>query len=235
MKLRRMNYYVPSDSSSMVFNIDLNIENHTEFIIEMVKVTCLLSDQGVEVSSSFESKTELFIESNNTELVNIETLFVKSVKRDKDELKTMLHVSAYRREYCDLGVFGILDEIDCVEAISAEVKLGCGVSLLKLKYCQYESHEENDSVQIDVDAIFHNTTGIEIEDLVFGMHIVGDKSEIIASSSSSKAIGPNGKKNISIRCLSLKSGRIKRSKLQFYLSIYLPIITKTISGIAIKE
>ncbi len=235
MKLEKITYYDPPDSNSLVFNIDLNIENNTEFIVEMIKVACHLLDQDIKASKSFESKVELFVESNKAELVNIETLLIKSEKNNKDKLKVMLNICTYRREYYDLGAIGVLDKMGCVKVINTEIKQSSGVRLLKLKYCQYEAHEENDSVQIDVDAIFYNTTNIKIEDLVFGMHIIGDKNEIVASSSSSEVVDSNSKKNISIRCLSLKSGKIKRSKLWLYLSIYLPIITKTISGVAIKE
>jgi len=235
MKLEKITYYVSSSNSNMVFNIDIDVENNTQFTIEMVKVSCCFADQDIQADNSFEAKTELFIEPNDSGLVNIEALLITAIESDKDKLKTTLNILAYRREYYDLGVSSALNAVNCLKDINTETEVGNGIHLLDLKYYQDDYYEENDSVQIGVDGVFYNATDVIIEDLVFGMHVIAENGEIITSSHVSEIIYSNIRKTVSIRCLGLKNGRIKGSKLQLYLSIYLPIIKKIITGIAIKE
>jgi len=235
MKLEKITYCVPSLNGSMVFNIDLDVENNTQFTIEMVKVSCCLADQDIQAGNSFEAKTELFIEPNDSGLVNIEALLNTAIESDKDKLKTTLNISAYRREYYDLGVSSALDTVNCLKHINSETEVGNGMYLLELKYYQDDSYEENDSVQIGVDGVFYNATDVIIEDFVFGIHVIAENGEIITSSHVSEIIYSNSRKAVSIRCSGLENGKIKGSKLQLYLSIYLPIIKKIITGLAIKE
>lgn len=235
MKLEKMTYYVSSTSSSMVFNIDINVENNTQFTIEMVKISCYLTDQDIQAGNSFEAKTELFIEPNDSGLVNIEVLLITPIENDKDKLKTTLNILAYRREYYDLGVSSALDIVNCLGHINLETEVGNGIHLLELKYYQDDSYEENDSVQIGVDGFFYNATDVIIEDFVFGMHVIAENGEIITSSHVSEIFYSNSSKTVSIRCSGLQNGKIKGSKLHLYLSIYLPIIKKIITGLAVKE
>jgi len=115
------------------------------------------------------------------------------------------------------------------------IEIGGGVNLLGLEYSQDDSHEESDNVQISVDGLFSNTTDIKIEELVFGMIVIGEMNEIITRSSSSTHIDLNSIKSISVRSTGIKSDRIKYIRLQHYLTIYIPVVNRIMNKLAVKE
>ena len=235
MELEKLTYYFSSINNSIGFNIVLNIKNNSKFTIEMIKVICCIENHSNQPERCVVIKSELFIESNDSKLIDIETPLIVAEEVEKRSLKIELNITCYRRAYYDLGVSDLLKFRDCFKRLDVEREIGGGVNLLGLEYSQDDSHEESDNVQINVDGLFSNTTDVKIEELVFGMIVIGEMNEIITRSSSSTHIDPNSIKSISVRSTGIKSDRIKYIRLQHYLTVYIPIVNRIMNKLAVKE
>jgi len=226
MKITSATYEGPDSDNNLDFRMEASIENTTESVVELIKTNVLfINSDGVCVCGTQEDEHEVFIDSNETENIDVNCGWsnqASGFNEKLDKIKVILDSQLYRREFHNLGNVEIPKTHENAAFFSKGVDIAGLVQILGATCTRTKPNEENE-VEISFKIGIRNVSDQYFDRVKVNFTLNDEAGAEIDRTDEYNPLPPQTGRVFEPTIYSLKPGRLRNSIGKLTVHIFQPV------------
>jgi len=236
MKISKFTYNGPDSDGDISFDMEAEIENETEYVIELVKTSCLMTNSdGVCVGGSYDNESDAFIEPRDSGSINVYPGWVKTAPFDGqlDAMKAVVDATFFRRDFQKMGEVEVPESHEKCGFMEKVLNVGGSIDIMGATCIRHEADDDGD-VSVELQVGVRNVSDAYIERVTAKAFLLDQEDSQIEDSEDYSPLPPHSG-HIFTPSVYTKKGRLRNATIRLSVSIYLPVGHETEEAVAVKE
>ncbi len=236
MKISKFTYNGPDSDGDISFDMEAEIENETEYVIELVKTSCLMTNSdGVCVGGSYENESDAYIEPRDTGSIDLGIGYMKAAPfgGQLDATKAVVDAVFFRRDFHKMGEVEIPESHEKCTFLEKVVNVGGSIDIMGATCIRHEADDDGD-VTVELQVGVRNLSDAYIDRVTTKIILLDQEDSQIEDSEDYSSMPPHSGR-IFTPSVYTKKGRLRNSTIRLSVSLYLPVGHQAEEAVAVKE
>ena len=222
-----------SDDPSFDFNLDLALENQSDFDIELITYSVMVAGKsGVVVGGDSGEDDSVFIsaKSSGTHEIrcNATEIAIGGIGLDA---KCYVSVNLYKREFVKIGSLDFPQSPGDYTELKGSFSLGGSGELMGVSCLRLKDDEDNGECVVDLKAGVRNTTHSYIARAQMSVRLLDQREALIEDNWDYTSLAAKAMYTFNPGFYGLNPGKIKNAKFEITASVYVPVDTFTAEAV----
>ena len=225
MKITKAEFNGPDGDGDLNFDFVITFENTSDFDIESVKSSCLITNKdGAVVGGSYGDEKDIFIEPGDSEEIDLYCSYLKSAHFGGSLAGSNVLVDAtfYRAEFHKLGEHEVPSSSDKPNIIDNSLEIGDMLKIFKTGVFLDPVDEEGE-VGMEVRIGVRNVSDVHFEKIEVKAELLDKRGSEIDTSQDYQVLNAFSSSFLNASFWGLKPNRIKGCSVKLSLLVHQPI------------
>jgi hypothetical protein len=237
MKIAKFTYSGPDEDGELFFDMEeATIENDTEYVIELIKTSCLMTNaDGICVGGIYDSEQDTLIDPRESGSIHIDLNYIKAASFGGrlNKMTAIIYAVLFRRDSQKMGELSVPEDHETCSFLEKKVNVGGIVDIMGAT-CKREKSDGDGDVEVGLDVGVRNVTDEYIDNVSVKMALLDQEDSQIEVSENRYDLQPHMGRVFS-PSVCTKERRLRNATIRVSVSVYLPVGFKTVEKVAVKE
>lgn len=237
MKIGNFTYSGPDGDGDLNFTMDeATIENDTEYVIELIKTSCLMTNaDGICVGGSYEDEQDAFIDPRETGSIYVSVPYIREAPfgGQLDKITAVVDAVLFRRDFQKMGEVEVPEDHASCAFLEKSINVGGIVDVMGAT-CIRQVPDEDGNVSLGLEVGVRNVTDEYIERVSVKMILLDQEDSQVEDTDDYSHLPPHTGR-VFQPSLYTKKGRLRNATVRVSVSVFLPVGFKTVEKVAVKE
>ena len=236
MKISKFTYDGPDGDGEVSFDMEAEVENQTDYVIELVKTSCLMTNaDGICVGGSYDMESDAFIEPRDSGSIDVHPGWMNASPfgGQLDAMKCTVDAVFFRRDFHKMGEVEVPESHEKCAFMEKVLNVGGSVDIMGATCIRREPDDDGDVV-VELQVGVRNVSDVYIDRVATKIILLDQEDSQVEDSEDYNHLPPHSG-HIFTPSVYTKKGRLRNATIRLSVSIYLPVGHETAEAVAVKE